>query len=110
MTITIVEVPKEGFEAVKQYKQQPVYFFRFDGEETENDTIVCSETTITLHGAKYDTMVSALIATKYSEDAQIALLFNYQNDAEQYAEQMMEYQAWRMYCKESARAFFGREQ
>lgn len=107
MTITIVEVPKEGFEAVKQYRHQSVYFFRFDGEETENDTIVCSETTITLHGAKYDTMVSALIAVKYSEDAQIALLFNYQNDAGQYAEQMEEYQAWRTYCKESARAFFG---
>ena len=104
---TTIEIPKAGFKAVVQYKQQPVYFFRFDGEETENDTIVCSETTITLHDARYDTMVSALIAVKYSEDAQIALLFNYQNDAEQYAEQMAEYQAWRTYCKESARAFFG---
>lgn len=105
---TKIELPKEGFKAVVQYKQQPVYFFRFDGEDTENDTVVCSEVTITLRNAIYESMVSTLIGVKYSTDAQLALLYNYQSDSEKYAEQMAEYQEWRAYCKESAKMFFER--
>ena len=108
--ITKIELPKEGFVAVVQYKKQPVYFFRFGVEETENETIVCNETTVSLHNANYESMVSALIGVKYSTDAQLALLYNYQADAEGYAEQMSEYQNWRSYCKESARVFFGIEE
>ena len=107
MEIIIIETPKATFEPIVQYKQQPVYFFRFDCEETADETIRCNETTIAMKGATYEKMVAACIEVKYSIDAQLALLYNYQSDPTGYATQMQEYQEWRSYCKESARAFFG---
>ena len=105
--MTKIELPKEGFVAIKQYKQQPVFFFRFNTVETENETVVCDEETITLQGADYASMVAKCIGVKYNTDAQLALLYNYEADPEKYAEDMVEYQAWRTYCKEAARVFFG---
>lgn len=104
---TTIEVPKEGFVSVQQYRNQPVYFFRFDCEETENETILCKETTFALKNVTYENMVSAMIAVKYSIDAQLALLYNYQNDSEKYAQDMASYQQWRSYCKKGAQVFFG---
>ena len=109
MEIIIIETPKTGFQSIVQYKQQPVYFFRFDCEETADETIRRNETTITLKDATYEKMVSVLIGAKYSTDAQIALLYNYQNNPVEYADAMLEYQQWRVYCKEAARIFFGIE-
>lgn len=104
---TTIEVPKEGFTSLKQYRNQPVYFFRFDLEETENETFLCKETTFALKSVTYENMVSAMIAVKYSIDAQLALLYNYQSDSEAYAEDMASYQQWRSYCKKGAQDFFG---
>ena len=104
--LTTIEVPKEGFVSVQQYRNQPVYFFRFDLEETEDETIKCKETTFTLKSISYENMVSAMIAVKYSIDAQLALLYNYQNDSEKYAEDMASYQQWRSDCKKGAQNFF----
>jgi len=104
-----IELPQEVFVAIKQYKQQPVFFFRFDPVETENETVVCDETTFTLHDADYASMVAKCIGVKYNTDAQLALLYNYEADSEKYAEDMAEYQQWRTYCKEAARVFFGIE-
>lgn len=109
MEIIIIETPKAGFKAIVQYKQQPVYFFRFNVEETENETLTCSETTVMLKNATYESMVAALISVQYSTDAQIALLYNYQNNPVEFADAMLEYQRWRVYCKEAARIFFGIE-
>lgn len=105
--MTKIEVSKEGFVAIKQYKQQPVFFFRFDPVETENETVVCDEETITLKNADYASIVAKCIGVKYNTDAQLALLYNYEADPEKYAEDMAEYQQWRTYCKEAARVFFG---
>ena len=107
--ITRVELPKNGFKAISQYGTQPMYFFRFNAEETENETVVCDETTVKIKDATYEKMVSVLIGAKYSTDAQIALLCNYQNNPVEYADAMLEYQQWRVYCKEAARIFFGIE-
>ena len=107
--MTKIELPREGFVAIKQYKKQPVFFFRFNPVETENETVVCDETTITLQGADYASMVAKCIGVKYNTDAQLALLYNYQSDPAMYEEDMAEYQVWRAYCKESARMFFGIE-
>lgn len=107
--MTKIELPKEGFVAIKQYKQQPVFFFRFNTVETENETVVCDEETITLQGADYASMVAKCIGVKYNTDAQLALLYNYEANPEKYAEDMAEYQTWRAYCKESARKFFNIE-
>ena len=107
MEIIIIETPKATFKPIVQYKQQPVYFFRFDCEETADDTIRCNETTITMKGATYEKMVAACIEVKYSIDAQLALLYNYQMSPTDYQQQMEDYQAWRAYCKESCRQFFG---
>lgn len=103
---TTIEVPKEGFASLKQYRNQPVYFFRFDLCETENETFICKETTFALKSISYENMVSAMIAVKYSIDAQLALLYNFQNDSEAYAEDMTSYQEWRSYCKKGAQNFF----
>ena len=48
MEIIIIETPKATFKPIVQYTQQPVYFFRFDCEETADGTIRCNETTITM--------------------------------------------------------------
>ena len=109
METIIIETPKAGFKPIVQYKQQPVYFFRFDCEETADETIRCNETTIMLKDATYEKMVAVLIAVKYSVDAQIALLYNYQNKPVEYESAMLEYQRWKVYCKEAARIFFGIE-
>lgn len=107
MEIIKIETPKEGFRSIVQYRQQPVYFFRFDCQELEEDTILCSETTISLKDAVYEKMVSVCIEVKYSIDAQLALLYNYQLDPQNYQQQMDEYQQWRAYCKNACREFFG---
>lgn len=106
MDVILIETSKELFKPIIQYKNQSVYFFRFDCIETEVNTIRCNETTIMLKNATYDKMVSACIEIKYSIDAQLALLYNYQLNQSEYQEQMNEYQAWRTYCKESCRNFF----
>ena len=51
---TTIEVPKEGFASIQQYRNQPVYFFRFDLEETENETFLCKETTFALKNKTYE--------------------------------------------------------
>ena len=71
--MTKIELPKEGFVAIKQYKQQPVFFFRFNTVETENETVVCDEETITRQGADHASMVAKCIGVKYNTDAQLAL-------------------------------------
>lgn len=107
MEIIMIETPKDGFRPIVQYKQQSVYFFRFDCEKTADGTIRCNETTITMKGATYEKMVAACIEVKYSIDAQLALLYNYQLSPADYQQQMEDYQAWRAYCKECCREFFG---
>jgi len=110
MEIIIIETPKAGFQSIVQYRQQSVYFFRFDCEETEDGTIRCNETTIAMKGATYEKMVAACIEVKYSIDAQLALLYNYQLDAQAYQQKMEDYQEWRVYCKDACREFFGNEE
>ena len=107
--IAKIELPIDGFDAVKQYEKQPIYFFRFNIETTENETYLCDETTIFLENATYETMVDALIGVRYPISAQLALLYNYEADKEAYSEQMEIYQNWRVYCKNGAREFFGIE-
>lgn len=104
-----IELLKDGFKSLVQYGVQPVYAFRYDVEETENETVVCDEVSFTLEKATYENMVAKCIGVKYNTDAQLALLYNYEADPEKYAEDMAEYQAWRAYCKESARKFFNIE-
>ncbi len=101
-----IELPKDAPKIV-QYETQPIIYFRFNPQETDIDTIIYNETTLMLKNVEYNEMVSALIGVKYSIDAQLALLYNYQSDSETYAEDMRVYQDWRNYCKESAREFFG---
>ena len=101
-----IELPKDA-PKILQYGKQTVFYFRFDPKETEDDTIIYTETTLMLKNIEYNEMVSALIGVKYTIDAQMALLYNYQSDSETYAEDMKVYQIWRNYCKESAREFFG---
>jgi hypothetical protein len=102
-----IELPKEGFKSIVQYGVQPVYAFRYDVEETENETVACDEVSFTLEKATYENMVAKCIGVKYNTDAQLALLYNYEADKEKYAEAMDQYQEWRVYCKESAKEFFG---
>ena len=97
----IIEIAKTDFKAIKQYKEQPVYFFRYNLIETEDDTIRCEESTIFIEDVTYDKLVSACIGVKYTIDAQLALLYNYQQDQLAYQDQMNEYQAWRTYCKDA---------
>lgn len=37
----------------------------------------------------------------------MALLYNYQSNQEKYAEEMQTYQAWRAYCKQAVKEFYG---
>ena len=103
----LTEIVKENFKAISQYENQPIFFFRYNQKETEYGSIICNEITLIIKNATYESMVSALIGVKYTIDAQLALLYNYQSDSETYGEDMRTYQDWRNYCKESAREFFG---
>lgn len=102
----IVEIPKNNFKAIVQYKNQSIYCFRYDLKETTDETIKCKETSFMLKDVTYEKLVSQCILIKYSIDAQIALIYNYQKNPEEYLEEMNKYQSWRNYCKESARNFF----
>ena len=101
-------IPTADYAAIVRIGNGNIYALRFDAVADEEAGVVnCKEEVLVCNNATYDKMVSACIAIKYSMDAQLALLYNYQKDAATYAEPVEEYQNWRTYCKSAAKEFFG---
>lgn len=86
------------------------YFMRYNISETEvgyeADEVVCA-----LAHATYDTLVSAIIHTIYSTDAELAILANYLADPTEtkHLEEYNAYQRWREEVKSACKEFFGVE-
>lgn len=83
------------------------YFMRYNISETEvgyeADEVVCA-----LAHATYDTLVSAIIHTIYSTDAEVAVLANYLSDPtnEQHLAEYNAYQQWRDTVKTACKEYF----
>ena len=100
-------IPEESFKAIVRFGKSSIYVIRFDATVDEEEKVInCSEASFKCENADYSKLVSASIAVKYPSDAQLALIFNHTQDPEGYAEQMQEYQSWRVYCKDACREFF----
>lgn len=56
---------------------------------------------------KYETLVTELIRCKYSLDAELALVNNYQWYPDQYKDTYTEFQNWRSKCKEASKKALG---
>lgn len=106
-----INLPKD-YTPLKKRDGKVVYFFRYDpqvlldAEGEDTGTVDVTEECFMMRNATYEKMVDACIAVKYDISAQLALLYNYQQDAEKYAEEMATYQEWRTYCKDACREFF----
>ena len=87
------------------------YFFRYDAEEdTERGMITASEDTIHITPqTTYGDLVTILIRCKYSLDEELALSANMRTSPEAHAEEDVQFQQWREYCKEVAREHFEKE-
>lgn len=104
-TITLF---KSEFKAIHAYND--TYFFRHDAEELNegSDMVTAQEEVVVVPHATYNTLVSALIHTKYSIDDELALLANHAEDptdADHLAE-FTAYQAWRDKVKEACQEYF----
>ena len=58
---------------------------------------------ITSDANSYESLVTDLLRAKYSLDAELALLANIRKDAEKYAQEEIDFQAWRNRCKQKAK-------
>lgn len=82
-------------------------------EDQFTDVIVAEidgETVVVEHAEAvetYEALVTALIRTRYTIDAELALAANVRSDPEGYAGEDAAFQAWREKCKAKAREIFG---
>lgn len=74
-------------------------------EIDETDAVKIDGVNYVFYNWKYADIVEFIIKCKYTYDAQIALMLNYQMDPEKYEEKYMEMQEWREYAKEISRKF-----
>ena len=79
------------------FAKQPYYMDGTDTTQWVGRTVV-----IRKYAPTYDEIVSALIADKYTIDAQISILYN-RDGSEQHETEYTEYQSWRAYCKSIAK-------
>lgn len=86
------------------------YFFRHDAEELNegSDMITAQEDVVVVPHATYDTLVAGIIHTRYSPDAETAILANYLADPsnEAHKAEFDEYQAWRTKVKTACKEYF----
>lgn len=86
------------------------YFFRHDHAQVNGaeDLVEAREAIATVPHATYETLVAGLIHTKYSTDAETAILANYLADPsnEAHKAEFDEYQAWRTEVKTACKEYF----
>lgn len=86
------------------------YFFRHDHTQVDGaeDLVEAKEAIVVVPHATYDTLVAGLIHTKYTPDAETAILANYLEDMtdEAHKAEFDEYQAWRAKVKEACKEYF----
>ena len=76
--------------------------FHFDIEETEGGFLSDDVFVETTAGTTYDTLVAAVVRSRYSADDVEAILNNYLLDAETGRKEFDELQAWRTKAKQAA--------
>ena len=86
------------------------YFFRHDAEELNegSDMVTAQEEVFVVPHATYNTLVAGIIHTRYSPDAETAILANYLADPsnEAHKAEFDEYQAWRAEVKTACKEYF----
>lgn len=86
------------------------YFFRHSHTELNDgsDMVEAREAIAVVPRATYDTLVAGLIHTRYSPDAETAILANYLADPnnEAHKAEFDEYQAWRAQVKSACKEYF----
>lgn len=79
-------------------------------EDYEEVTVIDIEgQQIVINATEYDMIVTELIRYKYTLDAELALVNNYQWDSEKYKDEYTEFQKWRSACKDAARYYLASE-
>lgn len=108
MIITII--PIKNYQRFEKLTDR-TYFFRYDAQEdTESGMITASEDTIHITPqTTYGDLVTILIRCKYSLDEELALSANMRTSPETHAEEDVQFQQWREYCKDVAREHFDKE-
>ncbi len=74
-------------------------------EIDETDAVKIDGMYYVFYNWKYADIVEFIIKCKYTYDAQIALMLNYQEFPDQYQEKYNEMQEWRKFAKEAAMRF-----
>lgn len=74
-------------------------------EIDESDVELCQRINPLMFNASYADIKTAIIKLKYSNDDQIALMLNYQDDSEKYYEAYNEMQDWRNKASELAKKY-----
>lgn len=74
-------------------------------EIDETDAVKIDGMYYVFYNWKYADIVEFIIKCKYTYDAQIALMLNYQEFPDQYREKYNEMQEWRKFAKEVAKRF-----
>lgn len=76
---------------IKEIQNEDGLDYEYESVESKNDR---------------DQLITNLIRRKYSQDAEFALINNYNLDNVKYQEEYDEYQSYRIECKSIANAFF----
>ena len=85
-----------------------IYFFRHEVVSENEDNLMVKEVMAVVPHATYETLVAGLIHTKYSTDAETAILANYLADPsnEAHKAEFDEYQAWRTEVKTACKEYY----
>lgn len=89
------------------------YFFRHNAEPLADnpDMVEAQEEVIVVPNATYATLVAALVHTRYTADAETAIIANYLADPDNtdHRDEFDAYQSWRAEVKAACKEYFGTE-
>lgn len=97
---------KEIYQRVVNIKD--AYFFRHSSIEINDEEIEAQEEVVIVPSATYATLVAALIHTRYTADAETAIIANYLADPDNadHRAEFEQYQAWRAEVKTACKEYF----
>jgi|GEM_PF-2980398 len=103
-----ITLPAADYCRIVEYND--TYFMRY--APTENDgEITAGEVVTIVPSATYATLVAALVHTRYTADAETAIIANYLADPDNtdHRDEFDAYQSWRAEVKAACKEYFGTE-
>ncbi len=100
-----ITLPAADYSRIVEYND--TYFMRYAPTETDGEP-TASEVVTVVPKATYDTLVAALVHTRYTADAETAIIANYLADPTNTAhhEEFDTYQSWRAEVKSACKEYF----